>query len=146
MAIVEPEFMALTENLYVEDFWRENARCRAFSLDKPRCALSFAPDDHWLFEFLEVPSTLRYYHDKAYRDSLHKRANEITREFLGRAFFNEDTWQYEPRRIENLFGCEFAYHEGGTPWLVPVTWPSRFYPCMPSCASVSRRWLRSSAR
>ncbi len=121
MAIIEPEFMTLTDGLNVEAFWAENALCGAFTTNKPRCGLSFAPDDHWLFEFLNVGSTLRYYRDHAYRDALHRRANEITRQYVGRAFFDEDTWQHEPRRIENLFGCEFHYREGSTPWLVPAT-------------------------
>ncbi len=121
MAIIEPEFMELTADLDVQVFWEENACCKVFSTSKPRCALSFAPDDHWLFEFLDVPSTVRYYLDKAYRDTLHQQVNEITLRYVGLAFFDEDTWQHQPRRIENLFGCEFAYREGSTPWLVPVT-------------------------
>jgi uroporphyrinogen decarboxylase len=121
MALVEPEFMALTTGLDVAAFWAENDLCSVFTRDKPRCALSFSPDDHWLFEFLDVGATLRYYRDKAYRDALHRQANEITRDDVGRAFFDEDTWQHQPRRIENLFGCEFHYREGSTPWLVPAT-------------------------
>jgi len=121
MAIIEQEFLELTHELDVEEFWKENALCNDFTTDKPRCALSFSPDDHWLFEFLSVPSTLRYYQDKAYRDELHRQANEITLKYVGRAFFSEDTWEHEPRRIENLFGCKFRYTEGATPWLTPVT-------------------------
>ncbi|MBN1582904.1 MAG: uroporphyrinogen III decarboxylase [Anaerolineae bacterium] len=121
MAIIEQEFMALTKDLDVEAFWQENALCHAFTTDKPRCALAFSPDDHWIFEFMDVPSTLRYYQDKAYRDALHKEVNAITLEHVGRAFFSEDTWEYGPKRIENLFGCEFTYEEGGTPWLTSVT-------------------------
>lgn len=121
MPIIESEFMALTEGLDIEGFWEENARCEGFTLDKPRCALHFSPDDHWIFEFADVDSTLRYYKDKAYRDALHRQVNGVTLEYVGRAFFNEDTWAHEPRRIENLFGCYFEYHEGGTPWLTPVT-------------------------
>lgn len=121
MAIIEQEFMELTTNLDIEAFWAENALCHAFTTDKPRCALSFSPDDHWLFEFLDVPSTLRYYQDKAYRDELHRQANEITLKYVGQAFFDEDTWEHAPKRIENLFGCEFRYTEGATPWLTPVT-------------------------
>ena len=45
----------------------------------------------------------------------------MTLEHVGRVFFDEDTWATSPRRIENLFGSEFAYHEGGTPWLTEVT-------------------------
>lgn len=121
MAIIEPEFMELTKDLDIEAFWEENAACHAFTRNKPRCALTFSPDDHWIFEFMTVPSTVRYYRDKAYRDALHREVNAITREYVGLAFFSEDTWEHDPKRIENLFGCEFAYQEGGTPWLVPVT-------------------------
>ncbi|MGC9520730.1 MAG: uroporphyrinogen decarboxylase family protein [Anaerolineae bacterium] len=121
MAIIEPEFMALTEGFDIDAFWHENALCQAFTLDKPRCSLSFSPDDHWIFEFLDVASTLRYYQDKAYRDELHRQANAVTLEHVGRTYFNEDTWVHQPKRIENLFGCEFSYREGGTPWLTPVT-------------------------
>jgi hypothetical protein len=83
-------------------------------LHYPEAALraAFSPDDHWLFEFMQVPSTVRYYHDKAYRDELHRQVNAITREYVGKTFFEENTWQHSPKRIENLFHCEFAYHEG----------------------------------
>lgn len=121
MSIIEPEFMELTSNLDVAAFWQENAACDRFTTDKTRCALSFSPDDHWLFEFLGVSATIRYYHDKTYRDSLHRQANEVTRKYVGRAFFDEDTWQHSPKRIENLFDCEFTYTEGQTPWLTPFT-------------------------
>jgi len=121
MPIIEQEFMELTQSLDVDAFWEENARCHAFTTDKPRCALGFSPDDHWIFEFMDVPSTLRYYQDTAYRNALHREVNAVTQEYVGRAFFNEDTWENEPRRIENLFDCYFTYHEGGTPWLTPGT-------------------------
>ncbi|MBN1690122.1 MAG: hypothetical protein JW901_03780, partial [Dehalococcoidia bacterium] len=118
--ILETEFMELTADLDVAAFWEENAQCQRFTTDKPRCALSFSPDDHWIFEFMDVPSTLRYYHDTTYRNALHKEVNAITQEHVGRAFFNEDTWENEPHRIENLFDCIFTYYEGGTPWLTAV--------------------------
>jgi len=121
MPVSEPEFMELTSELDVQAFWDENSRCETFTTQKPRCAVSFAPDDHWLFEFMGIPSTLRYYQDKAYRDDLHRQVNAITLETVGRTFFEEDTWEHSPKRIENLFGCEFEYHEGGTPWFVPLT-------------------------
>lgn len=121
MTIIEPEFMELTSRLDTQAFWDENMLCGDFTTHKPRCAASFSPDDHWLFEFMNIPSTLRYYQDKAYRDDLHRQVNAITREYVGKTFFEEDTWEHNPKRIENLFGCEFEYREGGTPWLVPVT-------------------------
>lgn len=121
MGIPDNVFLELTQDLDVEAFWEENQRCLEHTPDKPRCSASFSPDDHWLFEFLSVSSTVRYYQDKAYRDELHRQANEITRKHVGKAFFDEDSWQYSPKRIENLFQCEFAYYEGGTPWFVHVT-------------------------
>ena len=121
MPIIEPEFMELTAKLDLEAFWVENDLCEKFTTHKPRCAVSFSPDDHWLFEFMQVPSTLRYYKDKAYRDGLHREVNAITQQYLGRKFFDEDTWVHNPKRIENLFDCEFTYTEGATPWLTPAT-------------------------
>jgi len=121
MAIIEPEFLELTRSLDVAAWWEENDRCQTLSPDKPRCPASFSPDDHWIFEFMSVPSTLRYYQDTEYRNALHREVNAITQECVGRAFFDEDTWRTWPKRIENLFGCEFGYHEGSTPWLMPVT-------------------------
>ena len=121
MPLLDPEFLELTRDLDVDAFWAENSECTSFTTAKPRCALSFSPDDHWLFEFFSVPSTLRYYQDKAYRDDLHRQANALLLEYVGRGHFDEDTWEHSPKRIENLFGCEFGYYEGGTPWFVPVT-------------------------
>jgi uroporphyrinogen decarboxylase len=121
MPIIDPEFIARTKGLDIETFWQENELCQDFTTAKPRCAVSFSPDDHWIFEFMGVPSTLRYYQDKAYRDDLHCQVNRLTMEYVGAKFFQENTWQHRPRRIENLFGCDFEYHEGSTPWLVPVT-------------------------
>ena len=121
MPIIEPEFMELTTDLDVGMFWTENDPCEAFTTNKPRCALSFSPDDHWLFEFMHVPSTLRYYQDKPYRDELHCETNRATLQYVGQAFFEEDTWIASPKRIENLFGSEFSYTENATPWLTHVT-------------------------
>jgi uroporphyrinogen decarboxylase len=130
--MLDTEFLDLTSNLDLTDFWAENALCFEFStstvkgvqpsaLHKPRCGLTFSPDDHWLFGCIPVPSTIRYYFDKPYRDDLHHQANTLTSQYVGRAFFDEDTWEYNPRRIENLFACEFTYTEGSTPWLTPAT-------------------------
>ena len=121
MAIIENEFMELTKALDLEAFWAENERCQAFTTGKPRCSASFSPDDHWIFEFMQVPSTLRYYEDKAYRDALHREVNQLTRRYVGQTYFEEDTFQNSPKRIENLFDCEFTYLEGSTPWLTHAT-------------------------
>jgi hypothetical protein len=122
MAIIEPEFMELTEPVGCSGVsGKRTSFVEDFTTQKPRCAAAFSPDDHWLFEFIDIPSTLQYYQDKAYRDDLHRQVNAITQEYIGKTFFEEDTWEHSPKRIENLFGCEFEYREGGTPWFVPVT-------------------------
>lgn len=122
MALIEPEFMQLTRDLDLEAFWAENRQCGGVGEDKPRCALAgVGSDDHWLFEFLGVTDTLRYYRDKAFRDGLHREANALMWEHLRVRPYDEDSWVEQPKRIENLFGCGFAYHAGGTPWFVPVT-------------------------
>jgi uroporphyrinogen decarboxylase len=126
------EFLNLTSRLDLPAFWAENERGFVFDtpasaaihlrdVHKPRCALTFSPDDHWLFEFLNITTTVRYYHDKLYRDDLHRQANDLTRQNVGKTFFDEDSWEHNPRRIENLFACEFTYTEGSTPWLTPAT-------------------------
>jgi hypothetical protein len=121
MPLLDPDFLPLTASLDLPAFWDENARCAGFTAEKPRCAVAFALDEHWLFEFLGVPSTLHYYRDKPYRDALHAEANRWLVAYVGRAYFDEDTWESAPRRIENLFGCEYSYTEGSTPWLTPAT-------------------------
>jgi uroporphyrinogen decarboxylase len=45
----------------------------------------------------------------------------VTQRYVGKTFFDEDSWQYQPHRIENLFDCVFSYTEGATPWLTPAT-------------------------
>lgn len=121
MSIIEPEFMELTKRFDQTRFWDENQSSRGYRMGKPRCSMSFSPDDHWLFEFNAVPSTLRYFREKTYRDQLHRDTNQITQQYVGSSFFDEDTWENSPKRIENLFECEFTYTEGGTPWLTPAT-------------------------
>lgn len=121
MPIVETDFLKFTKTLDLDAFWEENRRCSARGTQKPRCSVSFSPDDHWLFEFMNIPSTVRYYQDKPYRDALHREVNELTQKYVGQQFFDEDTWQFSPNRIEYLFGCKPALLEGGTPWLTPAT-------------------------
>jgi uroporphyrinogen decarboxylase len=117
----EQTFLDLTRGLDLDAFWGENETCLELTPLKPRCPLNFSPDDHWLFGCLPGISTLRYYREKPYRDALHLQANRMTLQAVGKSFFEEDTWETSPKRIENLFGCEFTYTEGATPWLTPVT-------------------------
>jgi uroporphyrinogen decarboxylase len=121
MPLIETDFLGLTQNLDVRAFWEENGKCGAFSTAKPRAPASFSPDDHWLFEFMGIPSTVRYYDDKPYRDALHREVNQLTQQYVGRSFFEEYSWQSSPNRIEYLFGCKRSILEGGTPWLTPAT-------------------------
>ena len=76
------DFLTLTPRLDLEAFWAENDACLENEIDKPRCALEFSPDDHWLFEFIQPIHILRYYQDKPYRDDTHKKANELLRQYV----------------------------------------------------------------
>ena len=133
MPIIEQEFMELTRGLDVEAFWEENDQCQVFTTDKPRCSVSFAPDDHWIFEFMAVQSTLRYYQDKAYRDELHREVNRVTKEHVGKTFFDEDT----PARlielvkpdvlvkggdwtVDKIVGADFVQARGGRVESLPL--------------------------
>ena len=93
MPLLDPAFLELTRSLDPAAFWAENALCQAPGTAKPRCSALFSPDDHWLFEFMSVPSTVRYYDDKPYRDALHREVNRITNEYVGQEYFEEDSWQ-----------------------------------------------------
>jgi len=115
------DFLHLTPKLDLVAFWAENKDWLESDTNKSRCALEFSPDDHWLFEFIQPISILRYYQEKEYRDDIHKKANELLLQFVGKTYFDEDSWQHQPRRIEKLFDCEFSYTEFSTPWLIPVT-------------------------
>lgn len=117
----ERPFYELSAGLDAAAFWEENQRCDRWTTAKPRCSAGLALDDHWLIEFMGVQDTVRYYQDKTFRDDLHRQVNDLIWPFLHLKPFAEDSWQHQPRRIENLFGCWFAYHQGGTPWLVPAT-------------------------
>jgi hypothetical protein len=55
MAIIESEFLDLTRDLDLAAFRTENKQRLGFTTDKPCCAVSFSPDDHWIFEFMAVP-------------------------------------------------------------------------------------------
>ncbi|HRJ44277.1 MAG TPA: hypothetical protein PL105_20460, partial [Caldilineaceae bacterium] len=61
MPIIEQDFLELTRSLDAQAFWAENELCQTFTTAKPRCSLSFSPDDHWIFEFAPASSTIRYY-------------------------------------------------------------------------------------
>ncbi len=115
------DFLHLTPKLDLKAFWDENHACLVNEIDQARCPLEFSPDDHWLFEFIQPISILQYYQDKSYRDDIHKKANELLFVLVGKSYFEEDTWQNQPHRIENLFSCEFKYTDNSTPWLIPAT-------------------------
>lgn len=120
-------FSELTQGLDLTRFWAENTICQPPAWGGARSPLEIPLDDHWLLGFWGIRDTSRYFFDKSYRDDLHKRTNAITCREIGLALFDEDSWQITPRRIENLFGCEFSYRDDSTPWLTPVTEdPSEF--------------------
>ncbi len=105
-------------DLDVEEFWQENEKCfQPFSTDKPRVPLSFWLDDHYLFEAVEISSTIKYYKDQEYRMKIHKKMNKITDRELGRTFYPEKERRVKEERFEVIMGSQRKYTEGGTPWL-----------------------------
>lgn len=102
-------------------FWAENREClrRPFDVHKPRAAVEVSLDDHWLLDEMKAPSTVRYYEDGAYRQALHRDANDRIEAVLGLRPFSESQPEPEPLRIEEIMGSHRELLEGGTPWLEP---------------------------
>ncbi|HEY65215.1 MAG TPA: uroporphyrinogen III decarboxylase [Caldilineae bacterium] len=109
--------------LDLERFWAENAislSVDCFSTDKPRAAILLPVDDHWLFDEMKVPSTVRYYKDLDYRLELHRRCNDRCQREIGIRPFPEAILWPPPKRIEEVFGSYQVFTEGATPWLEPA--------------------------
>ncbi|MEN2984656.1 MAG: uroporphyrinogen decarboxylase family protein [Dictyoglomaceae bacterium] len=103
----------------VQKFWEENDYCLQNFDKKTRIPIFYWLDDHFLFEFLNVESTVKYYNDYEYRLKLHKEANEKLEKVLGRKFYPEDPVEPpSPNRFEVLMGAKYVLTEGGTPWLM----------------------------
>ncbi len=100
-------------------FWKENDKALAQSpAQRTRIPILFSMDDHYLIETLNMPSTIRYYNDFAYRMSVHRQMNDIHEAALGKRFFPELPCEPpEPVRFEVLMGAHWELREGGTPWL-----------------------------
>lgn len=113
-------------NFDPKTFWAENELCigKPFRTDKPRAPIMYWMDDHWLFEEMRLPSTVRYYRDAEYRAAIHRACNDRCEEALGRRFFRETPEPPRVLRIEEVFGAQTIILEGGPPWLEPgVTTP-----------------------
>lgn len=105
--------------LDVKAFWEENSKCFGrFSTAKPRVPISFWLDDHFLLEYMQLPSTLKYYKDNEYRKEINKKFNDDMERLLGKRFQNEEIiTNIEPVRFECIMGAHWELSEGGTPWL-----------------------------
>ncbi|OQB14988.1 MAG: methylcobalamin:coenzyme M methyltransferase [Firmicutes bacterium ADurb.Bin193] len=103
----------------VKAFWEENSKCfEPFSTNKPRVPMNFWLDDHFLLEYMKLPSTLKYYNDAAYRREVNTRFNDEMERLLGRRFINEEIYpEKDPVRFECIMGAHWELSEGGTPWL-----------------------------
>jgi uroporphyrinogen decarboxylase len=106
-------------DLDVKQFWKENAVCLdRFDTNKPRIALDFWLDDHFLIESMNPPSTIRYYEDFRYRMGLHRELNDAVERVIGRRFYEEEEFEQPvPNRFEVIMGSYWKMTEGGTPWL-----------------------------
>jgi uroporphyrinogen decarboxylase len=102
-------------------FWVENADClgKPFRTEKPRAPLTLGFDEHWLFEEMAVPSTLRYYNDPSYQAEANRACNDRCEQAIGLRPYSEQPSKPGMKRIELLFGSRIELHEGGTPWLEP---------------------------
>ncbi|MCG9894171.1 MAG: uroporphyrinogen decarboxylase family protein [Fimbriimonadaceae bacterium] len=126
-------------------FWQENEASvgRAFSTDKPRAPIFLPLDDHWLLDEMQVPSTVRFYSDPAYRAEVHRACNDRCEEWIGLRPFSEAIPEPEPDRIEVLFGCRTEVLEGGTPWLEPgVSSPEELADLLDDLESLDDEGLR----
>ena len=94
MPIIEQDFMELTENLDLEAFWEENVRATP---SPPTSRAARSPSRRTITgssSLWTCPSTLRYYHDKRLpRRAAQGESTPSHSEYVGRAFFNEDTWE-----------------------------------------------------
>lgn len=106
-------------DLDVKAFWEENEKCfEPFTTKKPRVPIGFWLDDHFLLEYMNLPSTIKYYKDILYRNAINKQFNDDMEKALGRRFHNEDYRpELEPIRFEVIMGSYWNLSEGGTPWL-----------------------------
>lgn len=102
-------------------FWEENrlSSGKPFRTDKPRAPIALPLDDHWLIEEMALPSTVRYYEDKAYQAQVNRECNDRCQEALGTRPFPEEVAGPPLLRIEELMGSRLTVVEGGTPWLEP---------------------------
>jgi len=104
--------------LNLQAFWEENraSEGHAFRTDKPRAPISLPLDDHYLCGVLSFDMR-RYHLDAAYREEIHREANDILKRELGRAFFSEKELPIRPMRIEEVFESFFVFSENNPPWL-----------------------------
>ena len=71
----------------VQRFWKENEQCLIpFSTDKPRVPMLFWLDDHYVIEEMKISSTLKFYNDRQYRQSVIRKFNELTENNIGKKF------------------------------------------------------------
>lgn len=102
-------------------FWAENDRSKGkpFRTDKPRAPLALPFDEHWLFEEMGLPSTIRYYQDKPYQSEINRECNDRIEKAIGLRPFNERISGQPLLRIEQVMGSKIELIENGTPWLEP---------------------------
>lgn len=107
--------------LDLDRFWEENrlSSGKPFRTDKPRAPISLPLDDHWLIEEMALPSTVRYYEDKAYQAQVNRECNDRCEGALGIRPFSESFGGPALLRIEEVMGSRYEVVEGGTPWLEP---------------------------
>lgn len=105
------------ENFDFERFWQQNDWNLQNFDNKNMIPVTLSFDDHYLQELVGPFSTLEYYNNHEYRVNIHKKANEILYNALGRKFYPEDIYpEPNPIRFEIIMGANYKITEGSTPW------------------------------
>lgn len=108
---------AQEDNFNYIEFWQENEWCLKNFDKKTRIPVTLNFDDHFLQELVGPFSTIEYYNNHQYKIDIHKKANEILYENLGKRFYSEETdIEPYPVRFEILMGANYKITEGSTPW------------------------------
>lgn len=108
----------MSDNFDIKSFWTENEVCyEPFSTNKPRAPLTLIFEDHFVTNLVPPESTIRYYADPAYAIEIHKQANNILENELGKRFYSDDATYYVKGAFEVRMGSKRIIRESGTPWL-----------------------------
>lgn len=94
-------------------------------------------DLHFILGVVEIPSTVRYFEDLAYRVQINIACNDHLEHELGRRFYPEEVFHRYKGEFEVAMGARIEITEGNTPWIVP---------CEIESVADLRRWIERVSR